>query len=158
MFFFHKKPEFSILRRMSVAKSIGLALGLLAGFIVAPLYLGTGLTLPLQWGLLFWGLTFGAIIGLAGVITRCPVWQNCPLYRSAGWRPIFRGGFIGAWLEMVGVLLMGDMIKDVMCSFAGWEVSTSFLLIGAVIEGFIFGAFIDWVSTKLGGEGKSLLV
>lgn len=157
MSFFHRRTE-SLFRRMSVAKSLGLLLGLLAGFVYAPLYLGVGLTLPLQWGFLLWGLMFGSVIGIAGVITGCPVWKNCPLYASNSWRPILRGGVIGAFLEVVLALLLYNMFQDMLSvSFAGTFIATWNPVFAGAIEGFILGAFIDWVATRAGGEGKKIL-
>ena len=64
-----EKP--SLVTRVAVGKGIGLVIGL-AGFLMLPMFVPEVDWLP-RWGLLFWYITFGAIIGMAGVFTWHPV-------------------------------------------------------------------------------------
>ena len=141
---------------MFVAKTLGLLLGIV-GYIIAPFYLGEHLSPYLQWGLLLWGLTFGSIIGLMGLVTECPFWKHCPIYRWSTWRPILRGGLTGAWLEFVLAVLLYDSLVEI-ALYLNWGsfIETNFLLLAA-LEGFVLGAIIDFFATKIGGDGKKIL-
>jgi len=142
---------------MTNAKGFGLLIGLLSGFLFLPYYMGPYLTLSLQWGVVLWYLTFGAIIGLSGLLTICPLMgKKCPLH-SKKWRPFWRGGFIGAWLNFVLAVIMYDTLSIIMTYFAILPFANINLLFLAAIEGFIVGAFIDLLATKFGGEGKEIL-
>ena len=155
MHLFHKNKK-TITRRLFVAKTLGLLLGI-CGYLFAPVFLGDYISPYLQWGILLWGLTFGTIIGLMGVITECPFWKHCLLYRWNTLRPILRGGFVGAWLEFVLVILLYDSITE-MALYMSWGTffEGNILLLGA-LEGFFWGALIDFVATKIGGDGKKIL-
>ncbi len=153
---FHKKTK-TITRRMFVAKILGLLLGIV-GYVCAPAFFGPYISPYLQWGILLWGLTFGSIIGLMGVLTECPFWKHCPLYRWNSLRPILRGGFVGAWLEFMLAILLYDSITELLL-YISWGTLFNHinLLALAAIEGFLCGAIIDFVSTKIGGDGKNIL-
>jgi hypothetical protein len=141
---------------MFVAKTFGLVLGI-AGYLLAPVYLGAYVSPYLQWGILLWGLTFGTVIGLMGLITECPFWKHCPIYQWSAWRPIWRGGFVGAWLEFVVAVLLYESLAE-MAMYLGWGpfVEGNILLLAA-LEGFVWGAIIDFTATKIGGDGKKIL-
>ncbi|MCF7830616.1 hypothetical protein K9M41_01280 [Candidatus Gracilibacteria bacterium] len=157
MFFFHKKTK-TLKRRMANSKGIGLGIGLLGGFWLLPYYMGTDLTLSLQWGIVLWYLTFGAVIGLGGLLTVCPwMGKKCPFYGAGSWRPLWRGGFTGAWLNFVLAIIMYDTFAEIMSYFSSLPFANMDIVLLAVIEGFIIGAFIDLLSTKFGGEGKEIL-
>ncbi len=157
MFFFHNKSE-TFLRRMAAAKLLGLFWGFLCGFVFAPSYVGSFLSAQLQWGILLWGATFGAMIGLVGLVTVCPLLgKSCPISQSKTWRPIWRGGIFGAWLEFVLTLMAYKPITEMMQSLETvWFAQYNVLLLAAV-EGFIVGAIIDFFATRYGGEGKQIL-
>lgn len=154
---FHKKNE-TLVRRMSAAKTLGLVLGLLGGVILPPYYFLAPLPSLLSWGVVLWGITFGAIIGLAGLITTCPLFgKKCSLSKSNFWRPIFRGGVVGAWLELVLALLMSDkMIEMFASSNVSWVTDSNIFFL-ALAEGFVLGAIVDVIATKFGGDGKDIL-
>ncbi len=157
MFLFHKKTK-TLLRRMTNAKGLGLLIGLLGGFLFLPYYMGPYLTLSLQWGIVLWYLTFGVIIGLGGLLTACPLMgKNCPLSKTKKWRPFWRGGFLGAWLNFVLAVIMYDTFTIIMTYFSVFPFANINILLLAAIEGFIVGAFIDLIATKFGGEGREIL-
>ena len=152
---FHKKTH-TITRRMFVAKTFGLLIGI-AGYLLAPVYFGAYVSPYLQWGMLLWGLTFGTVIGLMGLITECPFWKHCPIYQWPAWRPILRGGFVGAWLEFVIAILLYESLAE-MAMYLGWgSFVEGHILLLAAIEGFLLGAIIDFTATKIGGDGKKIL-
>ena len=61
----------SLMTRIAIGKGIGLLIGLV-GFVFLPHFLPDA-SLMLRWGILLWYTTFGAIIGVFGVITSYPV-------------------------------------------------------------------------------------
>jgi hypothetical protein len=152
---FHKKTH-TITRRMFVAKTFGLVLGIIA-YLLAPIYAGDYISPYLQWGVLLWGLTFGSVIGLMGLITECPFWKHCLLYRWSTLRPILRGGFVGAWLEFMLAILLYDSIAEMALYMSWGSFVEGNLLLLAALEGFFWGAIIDYTATKIGGEGKKIL-
>jgi|GEM_PF-196932 len=152
---FHHKTK-TIGRRMFVAKVCGLLIGIV-GYLFAPAFLGVYISPYLQWGILLWGLTFGTIIGLMGVFTECPFWKHCPIYRWNALRPILRGGFVGAWLEFMLAILLYDSITELALYLNWGTFFEANILVLAAVEGFLIGAIIDSLSTKIGGDGKKIL-
>ena len=61
----------SIMTRIAVGKGIGFLIGL-GGFIFLPMLYPEAPSM-LRWGILLWYTTFGAIIGVFGVVTWNPV-------------------------------------------------------------------------------------
>jgi len=141
---------------MFVAKTFGLVLGITA-YLLAPVYAGDYISPYLQWGVLLWGLTFGSVIGLMGLITECPFWKHCILYRWSTLRPILRGGFVGAWLEFMLAILLYDSITEMALYMSWGSFIEGNILLLAALEGFFWGVIIDYTATKIGGEGKKIL-
>jgi len=155
MFFFRDKKT-SFLRRMGMAKSLGLAVGVFAFFMMPELF-GAEIPTHLQWGVLLWYITFGAFIGLGGVMTEHPLWKSCFIFTSDKWRPFLRGGFFGAWLNFVLSVLMYETLTDLMLYMEYNPFGDTNIMALLALEGLIFGSLIDVLSTKFGGEGKKLL-
>ncbi len=133
----------SLMTRIAVGKAIGLLVGLV-GFFLLPSFVPEVGALP-RWGILFWYVTFGAIIGMAGVLTwhpmlkiRMPWWLIAPL--------------MGAWLNFVLTFFAYDLMAAAMASAfgAGSALSSPFWF---VAEGAIIGFLIGFAATRLGGEG-----
>jgi hypothetical protein len=120
----------SLTRRIIIGKSLGFAFGL-AGFLLLPLFDPQAGWL-LRWGILFWYTTLGAIIALFGVMTRSPVIE-IPL----PW--MFRGIFLGAWMNFMLTFFAYDAMQAVMVWFT--------------LEGAIIGLIIDYAATRWGGDG-----
>jgi len=93
---------------------------------------------------MFWYITLGAIVGLAGTLTWQPV-VNIPL---PWW---IRGLVFGGWLNFVLVLLIYDLLASVMISanFMGLMSPWWF-----VAEGAILGFVVDGMATRFAGEGR----
>ena len=89
----------SLMYRIAIGKTIGLIVG--AGGFIFLTYFSPELDWMLRWGVLFWYITLGAIIGVYGVFTRHPVLQ-LPM---PWW---FRAPVIGAWMNFVLVLFAYD--------------------------------------------------
>ncbi len=124
--------ERAISRRMISAKISGLVLGLIAFFTMPMLV--DGLSPFFRWGMLLWYLTFGTVVGLAGLAKPFKI------------SPILRGGITGAWLNFVVAMLMYDQLTVMMQSIPFQSVN---VLLLAAIEGFILGAIIDMIATKV---------
>ena len=60
----------SLMYRIAIGKTIGLIVG--AGGFIFLNYFSPELDWMLRWGVLFWYITLGAIIGVYGVFTRTP--------------------------------------------------------------------------------------
>ena len=134
----------SLITRIAIGKMIGFVVGLI-GFFALPHFLPDA-DLMLRWGILLWYTTFGAIIGVFGVLTYHPV-LKLPL---PWW---FRSTLIGAWMNFVLTFFAHDDMAAMMAAVFGEEGALSspfwFTLEGAII-GFIMGFF----ATRFGGEGK----
>ena len=137
----------SLMTRIVVAKSVGFVIGLV-GFVLLSMLVPEVGILP-QWGVLFWYTSIGAFIGIAGVLDRHPV-LNLPL----PW--MVRGPVIGAWMNLVVVLMAYDMLHTVLVSIfgAGGAMSSPFWF---VLEGALAGLLIDAAATRFGGEGRETL-
>ncbi len=133
----------SLMTRIAVAKSIGFVFGLLTFFTVPvfwPQISGRAL-----WGLLFWYTTLGAVVGLFGVFT----WHPILKMRMPWW---FRGPSLGIWLNFLLMLFIYDnwvlVMADSMFASPIWFI----------IEGAVLGLLIDWLATRIGGEGAQIVV
>lgn len=136
--------------RLGVAKLIGILVGL-AGFFTVPVLMPDAAP-RLQWAVLLWYTTFGAVIGAFGVTPRHPAiivpvpwWLRAPL--------------VGAWLNFVLTLFAWDTLKSLLVSFfertgmeAG-EVLTSPWWFA--LEGAIIGLLIGFIATRFGGRAEN---
>jgi hypothetical protein len=138
------KMQFSgFTKRVGVSKGLGFLLGLI-GFCMLP-YVWPNADLMLRWGILLWYTTFGAIIGVFGVIDR-GISFKFPAY--------FSGILIGAWLNFVLVFFAYEKMSEMLRQLRFMEMSSPWWF---VLEGALIGLLIDLVATKYGGEGKDIL-
>jgi hypothetical protein len=137
----------SLITRIAVGKTIGLAVGLV-GFLLTPA-LAPGTDELLRWGLLLWYATLGAIIGMFGVFNWHPV-LKLPL---PWW---VRAPFIGAWMNFVLTFFAYDAMAAVLReTFPGEGVFQSPFWFTA--EGAVVGLLIGFAATRIGGEGPETL-
>jgi hypothetical protein len=137
----------SITTRIAVGKMIGTVVGVTAFFFI-PYFLPEA-NETLKWGVLFWYITFGAVIGVFGVYTTVPVF-NIP---TPWW---IRGAYIGAWLNFTISLIAYDELSQMMVAvFGGEGVMTSPFWM--ILEGAIVGFVVDYFATKFGGEGAAIV-
>ncbi len=140
------QKKYSLPKRMLIAKGLGVIIGLF-GFFMLPV-IWDGADSMLRWGILLWYTTFGAIIGIFGLLTTHPCWKSISL-------PFWvRGTLIGAWMNFVLVFFAHAQMLDMLESVNIMGLTCPFWF---VLEGAILGFIIDMLATKYGGEGKSLL-
>ncbi len=130
-----------ILKRVGIAKMIGLIIGL-AAFLIMP-SIWPSESMWLRVGILMWYTTFGAMIGVLGLFDehlkfRMPFW--------------FRGPVFGAWLNLVLAFLMHDKLALLMPQLEGvlGGFQSPFWI---VPEGALLGLLIDGVATGFAGDG-----
>ena len=133
----------SLMTRIAVGKGVGFVFGLI-GFIFLP-SLYPDASEMLRWGILLWYITFGAIIGVFGVLTWNPVLKM----RMPWW---FMSPWIGAWLNFVLVLFAYDDMQAFLMSVFGPDGALSSPFWFAA-EGAIIGLLIGYLATRFGGEG-----
>lgn len=133
----------SLMTRIAIGKGIGLLIGL-AAFFTVPHFLPDADSC-LRWGLLLWYITFGAIIGMFGVVDYHPV-LKLPL---SWW---FRASFMGAWLNFVLVFFAHEEMSAMMVSVFGENGALSSPFWFAA-EGAVIGLLIGYFATRFGGEG-----
>ncbi len=133
----------SLMTRIAIGKGIGFLIGLV-GFVFLPHFLPDA-SLMLRWGILLWYTTFGAIIGVFGVITRYPI-----LNLSFPWW--LRATFVGAWMNFVLVFFAHQPMSAMMVSVfgEGGALSSPFWF---TAEGAVLGFIIGYFATRFGGEG-----
>jgi len=130
-----------------MAKVIGFVVGLVGLLLLPDVWPEADIWTRL--GFLLWYTTFGAWIGILGVIDFHPVLK----FRMPFW---FRGLVFGGWFNLVLVFLMYDKFSHLMQTasplMSGFRSPFWF-----AVEGMVLGVVIDGVSTWFGGEGKELL-
>ena len=137
----------SLMNRIIIGKSLGFVVGLLAFICLPLLYVES--TELLRWGILFWYITFGAIIAVFGVFTWHPI-LRLPL---PWW---LRSPILGAWLNFVLMFFTYDEIQAILqqgFGASGMWASPMWV----VAEGALIGLMIGAVATHFGGEGKHTL-
>ena len=120
---------------MISAEIFGLVLGLIV-FFTTPLLMDN-FSLFFRWGMLLWYLTFGTIIGLAGLVKPFKI------------LPLLRGGITGAWLNFVVAMLMYEQLTEMMTTVQNFSFQNVNVLLLVAVEGFVLGAIIDMVVTKI---------
>lgn len=137
----------SIITRVVVGKTIGLALGVTAllFFWVA----GIDVPVRVQIAALFWYVFVGAFIGFFGVITRSPLVIKVPL---PWW---VRGSILGGDMNLILVLFAYGELVPIMMQICPDVAGFWTLLLLAVLEGILVGLLIDYFATRLGGEGSA---
>lgn len=137
----------SLTWRIGIGKLVGLLIGA-AGYLSLPWLTGESDHL-LQWAVLLWYATLGAIIGVFGVYNWHPI-LSLPL---PWW---LRAPLIGGWMNFVLLLFTYERMQSLMASMfgSGSPLSSPAWL---VVEGAVIGAFIGWITTSLAGEGPSTI-
>ena len=137
----------SLTARIAIGKSLGLLFGLI-GFICLPYFLPDASSL-LRWGILFWYITLGAIVGVFGVYTYHPIVK----FSLPWW---LRGALMGGWMNFVLVFFAYDEMQRMMITVFGQNslFSSPFWF---ALEGAIIGLIIDFIATKVSGEGKAIV-
>lgn len=134
----------SLITRIAIGKVIGLIVGLF-GFFLLP-YFSPESDLLLRWGVLFWYITVGAIIGVYGVLNWHPI-----LHLPLPWW--FRAPLIGGWMNFVLTFFAYDAFQSIIISIFGPDfIFTSPFWF--VLEGAVIGLVMGFFATKFGGEGK----
>ncbi len=130
----------SLVTRIAVGKTVGLAFGLI-GFLMLPYILPEAGPM-MRWGFLLWYTTLGAIIAVFDwhPVLRLPMpwWARAPL--------------LGAWMNFVLTLLMYDQLHAFSLSLLGPDslFASPFWF---VAEGVVVGLVIGYACTRIGGEG-----
>ncbi len=137
------KPSLTL--RIVWGKIIGLMMGGI-GFTTIPYFLPDA-DILLRLGVLFWYSTLGAVIGIAGVYTWHPI-----LKFKIGWW--WRGMLFGSWFNFVLMLFIYDKIEKMLDVIISTDsaLHSPWLI---VVEGALFGLIIDWLLTKIAGEGRA---
>lgn len=133
----------SLLTRVTIAKMVGFAFGLIIGFLAAPAF-GVD-DMKLRLAILFWYTTIGAFIGVAGVMTRHPL-----LNMKFPWW--LTGAAIGGWMNFVLVLFAWDVFAPIMAGGAFWGFTSPWWM---VFDGLFAGFVIAGLATRVGGEGPA---
>lgn len=132
----------SLLRHpVAIGKLTGILVGLIAFFAAPNVLPEAGWRLP--WGLLFWYITFGAVVGAFG---SSPQYPELPV-RLPWW---VRAAGIGAWLNFVLTFFAWDRMKAVLAAAVGGGSPWWFVLWGAVL-----GLLIGFLATRFGGASGS---
>ncbi len=134
----------SLMTRIAIGKTIGFIIGLM-GFFLLPHFLPDA-DLMLRIGILLWYTTFGAIIGVFGVVTFHPVFK-LPL---SWW---IRASMLGAWMNFVLVFFAHEAMSAMMVSVFGENGALSSPFWFAA-EGALVGLLIGYFATRFGGEGE----
>ena len=132
----------SLLTRITVAKLAGFALGIY-GFIALPSF-GVD-DMKLRLGVLFWYVSIGAFIAMAGVMTYHPMLK----LRMPWW---FIGPWIGAWMNFILILFAWDTIAPLMAEANFWGLTSPWW---GVVEGAVVGLVLAGLATLFGGEGPA---
>lgn len=135
------------IKRAALAKLIGFCIGLIGFFIIPSLWPGESMWLRV--GFLMWYTTFGAIIGVLGLVDYHPFLK----FPMPFW---VRGIVFGCWLNLVLVFLMHDKLTVLMQALPSplGAFQSPFWI---VLEGAVIGLLIDGVVTKCCGEGRALV-
>ena len=133
----------SLTRRIAIGKSIGLVFGVI-GFVCLPM-LWPEADPWTRWGILFWYVTVGAVIGLVGIYTSHPVLQ----FPMPWW---VRAPLIGAWMNFVLTFFAYSAMSQILTAVFGPNglLSSPFWF---VVEGALISAIIGYAATRFAGEG-----
>ena len=138
----------SITLRIGYGKMLGLVIGVIAYFALTTIAPETDFAF--RFGFLIWYPTLGAVIGLMGIFT------NNPLFNlNISWW--LRGLITGAWFNFVLLMFIYDEISVMLSNIFGAQ-SLFTPPWWFVIEGAIIGVLIDYIITRLAGEGSHTVV
>ncbi len=140
----------SMVKRVATAVSTGILFSCLGYlYIISTGSMPGYITTLTAAGLLFWYPVIGFIIGIAGPIERHPLFPSLKM-------KILRGAGIGFFGNLFLTCFTYDLIADfARMNFLPIEGISPFIL--APAEGLLLGALIDYVATKVAGDGKQLL-
>ena len=132
-----------------IAKTGGFVTGLVGAGVAATTW--PGLSAAFLVGVIAWYTTLGAIIGLCGPLDRHPLF---PAWRLRWW---LRGAVMGAWMNLLLLLLMHEQLAALAQAAASPGSvfgNPSWIL----AEGALIGLVLDGLATRLAGEGRQLMV
>lgn len=135
------KPSLTL--RIGVGKIVGLLFGL-AVFFMLPMFYPDA-SLHIRFGIMFWYITIGAIVGFAGVLTENPIVK----FLLPWW---LRGLIFGGWMNFVLALIAYDQIQAILISVNMLGMTSP---LWVVVEGAIVGLVADYFATRFGGEGSA---
>ena len=129
-------------------KTIALLFGILFGVLCAWLASKTNpaafdIKEPLFWAIVYNRVLLAIFVVIFGAFTVHPIFK----FRL---HPIWRGAMAGAIVSLamsINTLMSPDIA----------ELEITKIFWGTIIAGSIFGAIIDGLATKFGGEGKELI-
>jgi hypothetical protein len=135
----------SVSGRIAVGKLTGFLVGV-TGFLLLPQFLAD-ITLEFRLGFLLLMITMGAMIGFVGIYTRHPVFSALAI---PWW---LRGSAVGLLFFLIFVLFAKDQLAPLMSLdiiiLSGLE-SPYWIL----IDGMLIGGLIEYITTKICGEGN----
>ncbi len=104
----------------------------------------------LAWGLLFWYPIVGAMVWVMWIIDRYPVAFKFRLY-------IWRGVFLGLSMNLALVFMAYDKLHSMINIFFRYDFWPFMMFSFFLFEWMFVWGFIDYVCTKMFGEGERLL-
>jgi hypothetical protein len=138
---FHKH---SLAGRLVVSKSLGAAIGILIVLVLPLIPVET--TIEFKIGFVLLVMLMSTFIGLFGVFTHHPLFTN---WNFTWW---VRGPLVGAIFFLLLVLLAKDELGPFMSlDIVTWTGLTS--PYWAILDGMLLGGLIEYITTKLCGEG-----
>ena len=134
----------SLTMRLIIGKSLGLVFGIITFFALPDSI--PGASPMLAWGLLFWMINIGLMVGLIGVVTWHPVLK----IRLPWW---VRAPLVGSWMNFILAFLIYDQLQASIIHLMGPDsfFQSPFWF---VLDGAIIGLVIGYFATRFGGEGK----
>ena len=129
-----------LMKRVALAKSLGLLFGLLAPLLLAP---ASASETMLVWGIVLWAMMLGALVGLIGQFDRVPLFD---LHLPLG----VRGGWVGLWMGVILLLLAQDGLALIWAR-SDWLPQPGPGIWWVVIEATLIGALIDLAVTAMIG-------
>ncbi|MBF0155445.1 MAG: hypothetical protein HQL64_17055 [Magnetococcales bacterium] len=131
-------------KRFMVAIVLGAAFGLLCVTLAAKHQPElASVTHPIFWTIMTDRILIGLVVALAGAYTVHPVF-------GFPFRPRVRGSCLGVLVSLP--LATGGMTGPATAMVSPWVI---FIL--TLVSGAVYGFIIDWVATRIGGEGTALL-
>jgi hypothetical protein len=143
-----------LLKRIALAKLLGLLLGILGYFILSASSAHSDMLLL---GLVGWFATLGALVGMIGFYQTIPVF-NVPI-------PVWlRGGWCGAWLGLLLVLVAHGPLAQLTAGIAWlpdvftspWWLVVEMAFWGGVIDLGVTAAFgsVPWQASGVSLQAK----
>ncbi|MBF0425012.1 MAG: hypothetical protein HQL66_04220 [Magnetococcales bacterium] len=131
-------------KRFAVSVVLGAASGLLCIWLAAKHQPElASLTNPVFWTIMSDRILIGFVVALAGAFTAHPVF-------GFPFRPWVRGSCMGLLVSVP--MATGSLIAPPNPMVSPWVI---FFL--SLVAGAVYGMIIDWVATRVGGEGAALL-